>query len=142
MSSQLEVRDAITDLYLNINRYSKLCSELERRYPKKGTVLLELICQLLLEEKLEWNARYSIETQIEIFVNDLVKVRDAIENLCADKQRYNKVCGRLKKRHGWVEGVLEQSWEGYLDLAIALLLESQRKWNDCRYPRIVIKYIK
>jgi len=136
MSTQLEVRDAITDLYLNTNRYGKLCSELEKQYPQKGKVLLELTSQLLLEEKFEWNAHDSIETQIKIFVNYLVKVRDAIENLCADKQRYNEVCGRLKKRHGWVEGVLDQSWEGYLDLAIALLLENQRKWNDCRYPRI------
>jgi hypothetical protein len=133
--SEMDVRDAIIDFQSDIERYNRFCSELERRYPGEGAALLELICLRLLEGKLKWNTRYSIETQIKIFVDDF-KVHDAIEQLCCDNKRYNKLCRRLEKQHGWVKDVLDQSWEGYLDLAIERLLEARRNWNIRRYRRI------
>ena len=56
--------------------------------------------------------------------------------MCFYNSRTNKLCRLLKKRHGWTEEVLNQSWEGYLNSAIKLLLEALRQWNLEKYPRI------
>jgi hypothetical protein len=86
--SEMDVRDALIDFQLDIERYNKFCSELERRSLGNGTALVELICLRLLEGKLKWNTRYSFEAQIKIFVDEMLKVRDAIEQLSSDKKQY------------------------------------------------------
>jgi hypothetical protein len=157
--SEREVRDALIDFQLDIERYNRFCSELEGQSLGNGTALVELICLRLLEGKLKWNTRYSIETQIKIFVDDF-KVHDAIELLYRDQERYGKLDHKLEKRHRWAEkkfagcsqenlGYSEQephgrnqpypTWEDFLGEAVDLLLTGKRQWNKNKYPDIKAK---